>query len=318
MNSSRFFVNEACEYYPCHKSDDALNCMFCYCPFYSWEICPGVNQYIERPDGRKIKVCSDCTFAHRAENYDRVMDILKMGKSAYEKMRCPIETKFYGIGVGPGDGELITAQAENIIRKVDVLILPAKDKESCRAYTIAASVVSEIAGKECIFEPFPMSMKEPELSAFHERVADKVSQILSSGKSVGFLTIGDVSIYSTYVYIERLVKEKGFQTEYVCGIPSFVAAASRLGIALTLGSEELHVIPGSGNIEEALKLSGTKVFMKSGKRLTQLKEKLTELETIEKIEVYSVSNCGMENEVIAIGTDQIRDDSGYLTVVIVR
>ena len=78
------------------------------------------------------------------------------------------------------------------------------------------------------------------------------------------------------------------------------------------------MIPGSGNIEEALKLSGTKVFMKSGKRLTQLKEKLTELETIEKIEVYSVSNCGMENEVIAIGTDQIRDDSGYLTVVIVR
>ncbi len=317
-NSSKFFSNNKCQYYPCHKCEGEVNCLFCYCPFYSWEICPGINKYKEKPDGRRIKVCTDCSFPHRADNYDKVVEIIKMGRDAYAASQKPLEVKLYGIGVGPGDGELITKQAEKIIKSVDVLILPAKDKESCRAYGITAQVLPEIVSKECIFIPFPMSMKEPELSEFHRDVATQIEDMLDNNKSVGFLTIGDVSIYSTFAYIDELVKNDGYKTQSISGISSFSAAASRLGITLTLGKEELHIIPGSGDVDDALKLSGTLVFMKSGKHLSVLKKKLIELEQNENAIVYAVSNCGMDNEEVASGADNISDDNGYLTVVIVK
>ncbi len=74
-NSSRFFANKECEYYPCHKMKDELNCLFCYCPLYRLD-CPGNYEMIDKGD-RKIKSCMNCTFPHRLENYDRIMAILK-------------------------------------------------------------------------------------------------------------------------------------------------------------------------------------------------------------------------------------------------
>lgn len=224
----------------------------------------------------------------------------------------------YGIGVGPGDSGLITKKAIEIIEKADVLIVPGKDSKSCRAYSIVEGAIPGIKEKQCEFMPFPMSMKEPELSEFHRSVADRIEFFLDDGKSVGFLTIGDVSIYSTFDYIDKLVKADGYETEYVSGIPSFVAAAARLGIPLAIGSEEIHIIPGSADISEAMKLKGTLIFMKSGKALMDLKRLLMEQETIRNISVSAVSNCGMDNEVVAIGASNICEESGYLTVVIVR
>ncbi|MCR4584264.1 MAG: cysteine-rich small domain-containing protein [Lachnospiraceae bacterium] len=75
QNSSRFFANRECEYYPCHKTEEDLNCLFCYCPLYNLN-CPGNFEIIEKGD-RKIKSCLNCVFPHRAENYDRIMDMLK-------------------------------------------------------------------------------------------------------------------------------------------------------------------------------------------------------------------------------------------------
>jgi Zn-finger protein len=75
-NSSRFFENNECEYFPCHSLDGDFNCMFCYCPLNSMENCPGNPNYIE-VGGRRIKDCSDCTYPHKPENYDNIMNILK-------------------------------------------------------------------------------------------------------------------------------------------------------------------------------------------------------------------------------------------------
>ena len=74
-NSSRFFENRECEYYPCHKGLKELNCLFCYCPLYNME-CPG-NYSIKERDGIRVKTCIDCNFPHVPENYDRVMEYLK-------------------------------------------------------------------------------------------------------------------------------------------------------------------------------------------------------------------------------------------------
>lgn len=75
-NSHRFFENRACQYFPCHKGLEELNCLFCYCPLYHMEKCPGKPDYLEKK-GKRIKVCKDCSFPHRPENYDLVMGYLK-------------------------------------------------------------------------------------------------------------------------------------------------------------------------------------------------------------------------------------------------
>ena len=75
-NSYRFFENKGCEYYPCHKGEETLNCLFCYCPLYAKEHCPGKPVYVVS-GGCKIKDCSDCAFPHKQENYDLIMKCLQ-------------------------------------------------------------------------------------------------------------------------------------------------------------------------------------------------------------------------------------------------
>ncbi|MBE6865449.1 MAG: metal-binding protein [Ruminococcaceae bacterium] len=74
-NNYKFFNNSRCEYYPCHKADFPLNCLFCFCPLYSKKSCPGTAEYIE-VNGTIIKDCSNCTFPHKAENYEIILKLL--------------------------------------------------------------------------------------------------------------------------------------------------------------------------------------------------------------------------------------------------
>ena len=75
-NSSRFFCNTDCEYYPCHTGIQNVNCLFCYCPLYSFDVCPG-NYTVTEVNGKPVKDCANCTFPHEAGHYDSIMDILK-------------------------------------------------------------------------------------------------------------------------------------------------------------------------------------------------------------------------------------------------
>ena len=74
--SYRYFENRDCQYYPCHKGTDEINCLFCYCPLYRLANCPGNPEYKQKGD-KTIKVCTNCTYPHQKENYDKINDILK-------------------------------------------------------------------------------------------------------------------------------------------------------------------------------------------------------------------------------------------------
>lgn len=80
-NSYCFFENRECEYYPCHKGIEELNCLFCYCPLYSYEKCPGNPKYKEK-NGKMIKDCTDCNFPHKRENYAVVNELIKKHNKA--------------------------------------------------------------------------------------------------------------------------------------------------------------------------------------------------------------------------------------------
>lgn len=72
-NSYRFFENRDCQYFPCHKGLEDFNCMFCYCPFYLSEKCPGNPVFVSRGNNEIIKDCTDCNFPHRPESYDVII-----------------------------------------------------------------------------------------------------------------------------------------------------------------------------------------------------------------------------------------------------
>ena len=225
----------------------------------------------------------------------------------------------YGIGVGPGEPELMTLKALRIIRSCDVIVLPAASKEACYAYKIAYEVCPEIEEKILLCMPFPMIQDEEELELAHEKNYHEIEDYLCEGKNVGMLTIGDPSVYSTYLYMHHRAVKAGFQSVMISGVPSFCASACRLGISLGEKNEEIHIIPASYSIEEALKYSGTCIYMKSGRHLKELLAGLREQqEKGRRLRAYGVANCGMENEQVYQGLDELEKAEGYLVTVIVK
>mgnify|MGYP000322708759 CR=1 FL=1 len=180
----------------------------------------------------------------------------------------------YGIGVGPGDPELVTLKAVRIVGECDTVILPAKSKEDCIAYGIMKEACGKIAEKELICMPFPMTKDESRLTAAHEQICLEIKKLLDNGRQVAFLTIGDPTVYSTYQYIHKRVVKGGYEAHIVNGVPSFCAAAGALGISLADNKEEIHVIPASYEIGKTAEFSGTRIYMKSGKKLGELKQML--------------------------------------------
>lgn len=228
-----------------------------------------------------------------------------------------------GVGVGPGDPELLTLAAIKAIRACDCVLLPNEKKENCYAYQIARQVVPEIEEKEILPMPFPMTRDKIVLMQAQDRCFQEVKCRIEQGQKLAFLTIGDPSVYSTYQYIHRRVQKAGMQADMISGVPSFCAAAARLGISLADMGEQIHIIPASYDVKETIGHRGTRIYMKSGRKLAELLALLRqENEACEKqgrrLQVYAVSNCGLPNEQIYRGLAEIPDELGYLTIVIVQ
>lgn len=224
----------------------------------------------------------------------------------------------YGVGVGPGDAELITLKALRCIRECDVVILPSAPKEKCHAYRIVREVYPEVEQKQIFCLPFPMTKDREKLECAHNEIFEHIRKLVEQGLKAAFLTIGDPGVYSTYHYIHRRMEAAGKEVRMISGVPSFCAAAAALGISLGDMREEIHVIPASYEIEDTMELKGTRIYMKSGKKLAHLKELLLEQAKSRSLEVYTVENCGMMNQKLTYGMEQLDTESGYLTLVIVK
>lgn len=222
--------------------------------------------------------------------------------------------KLYGIGVGPGDPELLTLKAVRLIRECDVIAVPGIKKEETVAYKIVKQAVPEIAEKECLEVDMPMTKDKEKLAQSHKAAFEKVMQVLDRGKNIAFLTLGDPCVYSTYIYIHKKAEQTGYETEIVSGIPSFCAVSARLNQGLVERSEMLHVIPSSYGIEEGMKLPGTRVLMKAGKKMGQVREQLKKMD----VQVSMIENCGMENEKIYHSAEEIPEEAGYYSLIIVK
>lgn len=219
-----------------------------------------------------------------------------------------------GVGVGPGDPELMTLKAVRMIRENEVIAVPGKQPKETVAYQIAVQAAPELADKTLLPLYMPMTMDAEERENNWKIAADTAEQQLEQGKNVVFLTLGDPTVYSTFSYVKKLVKEHGYQTATVSGITSFCAAAARMNVSLSEWNEPLHILPARHSLEDDLNYSGNCVLMKSGRKMDRVKQQLAQSGR----DVVMVENCGMPEEKIYRGVEEIPDDAGYYSLIIAR
>lgn len=220
----------------------------------------------------------------------------------------------YGVGVGPGDPELMTLKAVRLIRESGVIAVPGENAADTAAYRIAAAAVPELAEKRLLGIPMPMSRDREAMEAAHRRGAALLEEYLGRGENVVFLTLGDPTVYSTFSYLQHILERDGCRVELISGVPSFCAAAARLNRPLAEWDELLHILPAAHRAEELSGLSGSCVLMKSARSMPRVKELLR----CSGRDVCAVENCGMDGERIWRSVDEIPDDAGYFTLILAR
>lgn len=225
---------------------------------------------------------------------------------------------FYGVSVGPGDPELLTLQAVRLIRKCPVLAAPQTSSGQMLALDIARSALGKaLDGKTIIPLHFAMSRDPAVLAASHKAAVQAVRPYLDAGQDIAMLNLGDVSIYATFGYLQRLLEAEAYPTAMAAGVPSFCAAA-RLNVPLTGGMDApLTIAPGSW-AGRVLETPGTKVLMKAGRQLPALLDTLQQADKLKKSAL--VCNCGLPDERVCpdLSLERPQEQAGYFATVLVK
>lgn len=233
-----------------------------------------------------------------------------------------VRGKFYGVGVGPGDPELITLKAVRALKESDVICAPVSGAPGER---IALSVVAHlIEGKEVVELSFPMTKDAAVLEQSWQRAAGRIMEMLRSGRVVAFVTLGDPTLYSTYSYVLRKIAGAGpWDVETVPGVPSFCACAAAAGVPLAEGNEKLAVIPapvGETSLRGLLRSFENLVLLKVNRSHREIAGVLGEFGLIERS--FLASRLGLKGEMVCRLDEFLKESAGrqpdYLSLIVVK
>lgn len=230
--------------------------------------------------------------------------------------------RVYAVGVGPGDPELLTRKAERILREAPVICAPAATAgDSSHALSIVEPLLDR-SRQEVIIRVFPMRKDQEGLDEFWEEAAATVISRIREGKDVAFITIGDPFLYSTFLYLYRIFRDRypDIPIEAVPGVSSITAAAVAAGVPLAAASERIAVLPATFE-EEKLRRTlldfDTVVLMKVNRVFDRVFALLTEL-GLEGKGVF-VSRAGTrEEEVVHDLASLVGKKLDYLSLLIVK
>lgn len=228
--------------------------------------------------------------------------------------------QLYGVGVGPGDPELITLKAQRILSEVSVIFVPSKGVEH---QSYAGSIISNLLKKstqEVVKLVFPM--KKGDLKSYWEKAAAEVWQHLAQGRDCALITAGDPLLYGTFIHILSIFQERHPEVaiEVVPGIPSINAASARALLPLATGSERVAVIPAiyaNETLRKTLECFDTVVLLKVNTVFDKVLAVLEEMELVDKC-IY-IRRCTTEDEEIVRDIKELRGKTlDYLSLLIVR
>lgn len=229
--------------------------------------------------------------------------------------------KFYGIGVGPGDPELLTLKAKRILEELEVLLVP-KSKQEKRS--LALSIVTGAIDKEWEYVELilPMTTDRKDLKRHWQEAADQVAEILKSGKDTGFITLGDPTIYSTFTYLLKYVKKSlpDLQVEIIPGISAVNSISAWIQQPLAEGEESLVIVPALGErayLKDLIEQFDNVVLLKAGNQTDKVVQLLNEGDVSGK--VYFASRCGFSDGFYTDDFTSLLDKKfDYLSTMIIK
>jgi precorrin-2/cobalt-factor-2 C20-methyltransferase len=225
-----------------------------------------------------------------------------------------VSGKLYGIGVGPGDPELMTLKAVRILAEVPVIAYPAPNSGESSARAIAETFIP--AGRIEIAVRVPMRVGPVPLEAY-EMAADEIATHLDAGRDVAVLCEGDPFFYGSFMYLHDALAGR-FPTTIVPGVSSLTACAAASSRPLVRRDDVLTIVPATlddAAIEQRLIGSHAAAIMKVGRHLSRLKaliEKLGLLETA----IY-ISHATRGNERVVPLADLTDSEAPYFSMILI-
>lgn len=219
----------------------------------------------------------------------------------------------YGIGIGPGDPDLLTIKAVNILEIADVICVP-KSKEQA---STALSIVGKYLQKSALVEAMEFSMSKDVQKRIECRKenAKQIEQKLDKGQIVVFLTLGDPMLYSTYSYVLEYLKSD-YQVETIPGIYSFSAISSLLSLPLCKGDEKLAVVSSfDEDAQKMLQIAETVVCMKVSAYHEEL---CTYLKENTQHNFVMITNAGKDTQEVFNNIKVLEDKVPYFSTAIIQ
>ncbi len=229
--------------------------------------------------------------------------------------------KFFGIGVGPGDSELISLKAVRILGSVHTIFAASSTKNS---HSIAMRTARPHFPETTpvIRLSFPMTRDRKILEECWRQNAATIIKELEKGKDVAFITLGDPLTYSTYGYVVREMKKIASHVEIqtIPGIASYQAAAALIDVPLAEGEESLLILSGAKGGEHLRRL-GTQVdnivMLKTYRHFQDIYSVLEEMNLVES--TVCIRSCGQPDEKIITDIREIADrKQNYFTLLIIK
>ena len=235
--------------------------------------------------------------------------------------------KLFCVGCGPGDPELLTIRALNLITEADVIFVPTSklDKPSI-ALSIVAKYIKETT--KIINLVFPMVKDKDTLKDYWKKNTLEISQMVRTGKKTLYLTVGDPSLYSTWIYIHRELKKnhKDIEIEIIPGITSIFAFAAESKLSLVEGNEHLSIVPACydlNKVKNTVKASDTIVFLKDGRYFDNVIDMLSETGFSDESQIAIAQDVSTKENILEI--KQLKDIKGkkqpsqtYFSIMVVK
>lgn len=226
----------------------------------------------------------------------------------------------YGIGVGPGDPELITLKALKVLQKVPHIFASCSSKNS---YSLALNIVRcHLNGAGIEHLPFPMTRDPQVLKEAWEKNAARVLEVLDSGADAAFVTLGDPLTYSTFGYLLKTMKRLQPEVRVVTipGITSYSAAAALTHTPLTEGEESFSLVSGAqgaARLREVVDRSDNIVMLKTYRNFPEIYQALEELDLLDR--AVCISRCGLDGETVVENLRDLKEQSmNYLSMIIIK